>query len=332
MKILATVIVVALFMFDASPELEARSRRVGQLPNGGKFECNTCHTSGGGSPRNPFGIATFSFMNTPSAAGNVEWVAELAMLDSDGDGFTNGEELQDALGEWRIPAADPGMFSSVSNPGSALSVPSGDGRIVTVNLTGFDSQVNRWLEMRLVDVESGEEVTRTRRDELADGTTKIAMRGALDGKDYYVDFYIDGNNNRMYDAPATDEAWRISVENVSADVELDFAYNKDYTDINWGQIVSVNERTIASGVELFGNTPNPVSDVTSFNFSLEQPQSVRLQVLGARGDVVATVAARLYSAGEQQLQWSAAGLTPGVYYYRLEAGDAALIRRMLVIR
>lgn len=332
MKVLATIIVAALFLFDASPELEARSRRVGQLPNGGKFECNTCHTNGGGSPRNSFGLATFSFMNTPSAAGNVEWVAELAMLDSDNDGFTNGEELQDALGEWRIPAADPGMFSLVSNPGSALSVPGGDGRIVTVNLSGFDSQVGRWLEMRLVDVETGEEVTRTRRDALASASMKIAMRGALDGKNYFVDFYVDGNDNQSYDAPTTDEAWRINVDNVTGDVDLNFSYNMDYTDINWGQIVSVNERTIASGVELFGNTPNPVNDVTRFNFSLERPQTVRLQVLGARGDVVATVAARAYAAGEHQLQWSAAGLTPGVYYYRLEAGNALLVRRMLVIR
>ena len=36
--------------------LVGRSFRTGQVPNGSKFSCNTCHTSGGGSPRNPFGL------------------------------------------------------------------------------------------------------------------------------------------------------------------------------------------------------------------------------------------------------------------------------------
>lgn len=47
--------------------------------------CNTCHTSGGGSPRNPYGLA---FSDSGHDFVSIE------LLDSDGDGFTNIEEIK----------------------------------------------------------------------------------------------------------------------------------------------------------------------------------------------------------------------------------------------
>jgi hypothetical protein len=49
-------------------------------------------------------------------AANKTWTLTLANQDSDGDGFTNGEELQDPSGAWAIGKPDPGDVSFVSNP------------------------------------------------------------------------------------------------------------------------------------------------------------------------------------------------------------------------
>ncbi len=46
--------------------------------------CNTCHTSGGGSPRNPYGIAY--------AISGRDFTS-IETFDSDNDGFTNIEEI-----------------------------------------------------------------------------------------------------------------------------------------------------------------------------------------------------------------------------------------------
>ena len=82
-------------------EAAARAKRVSQIPNGAAFSCNTCHTSGGGSPLNPFGIEiAANFLTAAGAAGDVRWGPELAALDSDGDGASNGAELGDAEGAW----------------------------------------------------------------------------------------------------------------------------------------------------------------------------------------------------------------------------------------
>jgi len=114
------LILISIFLLQIS--LSARDFRVGQLPNGSKFSCNTCHTSGGGSPRNAFGqLVEDQFMDI---SGNVIWSKELAMIDSDGDGFTNGEELQDPKGIWQIGNDSPGNLDLVTNPGNNVSSPS----------------------------------------------------------------------------------------------------------------------------------------------------------------------------------------------------------------
>ena len=50
----STIVYVFCFLFTFQLIVEARNYRVAQIPNGSKFSCNTCHTSGGGTPRNDF--------------------------------------------------------------------------------------------------------------------------------------------------------------------------------------------------------------------------------------------------------------------------------------
>ena len=55
----------------------------------------------------------------PGSAGNVIWGAPLAGLNADGDGATNGAELQDPTGAWSIGQPQPGNPALVTNPGIA---------------------------------------------------------------------------------------------------------------------------------------------------------------------------------------------------------------------
>ena len=110
-------ILILFFMLLAS-ESFARQKRVNQVPHGTINNCLTCHTGFGG-PRNPFGQEIEAgFLD---ANGDVVWGPALAALDSDGDGPTNGEELQDPTGDWAIGQADPGDVTLVSNPGDPNS-------------------------------------------------------------------------------------------------------------------------------------------------------------------------------------------------------------------
>jgi hypothetical protein len=115
--IVTSLLIIAFF----ATIITSRSFRVSKVPNGSKFSCNTCHTNGGGTPRNDFGLAVQGLV---SVGGSESfWDLNLAEIDSDGDGFTNGEELQDPNGSWVEGTANPGDFSLVTNPGDSTSKP-----------------------------------------------------------------------------------------------------------------------------------------------------------------------------------------------------------------
>jgi Secretion system C-terminal sorting domain len=121
MKKNLTIIIILLFASTIT-FLVGRSFRPGKIPHGFKNNCATCHINpNGGGARNSFGLDVQSRV-TPNGQQNF-WDSELAALDSDGDGFSNGIELQDPNGEW-IPGTDnPGDASLVTNPGDASDFP-----------------------------------------------------------------------------------------------------------------------------------------------------------------------------------------------------------------
>ncbi|MEA2077656.1 MAG: T9SS type A sorting domain-containing protein [Candidatus Marinimicrobia bacterium] len=113
------VLIIIAFILSLT-FLSARSYRVSMVPYGTNWSCNTCHTDGGGTPRNPFGQSVESITGSSEAS---FWGAPLAVLDSDGDGFMNGEELQDSAGIWTSGSANPGTASLVTHPGDAADYP-----------------------------------------------------------------------------------------------------------------------------------------------------------------------------------------------------------------
>ncbi|MEE9431042.1 MAG: T9SS type A sorting domain-containing protein [Melioribacteraceae bacterium] len=120
----AYTVFLVLISISALSYLVGRSFRVSQVPYGAKFSCNTCHTNGGGTPRNPFGTEIENnFLTVAGSAGDVTWNASLAALDSDGDGFSNGQELQDPNGTWVKGSALPGDANAVTDPSDPNSHP-----------------------------------------------------------------------------------------------------------------------------------------------------------------------------------------------------------------
>ncbi len=120
MKFISLLIVLFLFFSEL---LFSRPNRVSQIPYGEKFQCSSCHVSpNGGGQRTPFGETVNDNLGSPISTANVRWDL-IFNIDSDGDGFTNGEELQDPDGQWAIGQSNPGNPELVFQPWNPNSKP-----------------------------------------------------------------------------------------------------------------------------------------------------------------------------------------------------------------
>ena len=109
--------IILIVWLSTLVDVDARAWRSSQVPNGLIYNCALCHLNPRGTgPLNEFG----NDVNSRVAKGSrlVFWSEELARLDSDGDGFTNGEELNDPDGDGIASNDDP-----VTHPGDADSKP-----------------------------------------------------------------------------------------------------------------------------------------------------------------------------------------------------------------
>ncbi|HVO72587.1 MAG TPA: 5'-nucleotidase C-terminal domain-containing protein [Ignavibacteriaceae bacterium] len=71
------------------------------------------------------------------------------------------------------------------------------------------------------------------------------------------------------------------------------------------------------------NYPNPFNPVTNFEFRITDLGLVSLKVYDILGKEVAVIVNKELPAGDYKYQWDAAGLSSGVYFYRLQAGNPA---------
>ena len=107
---------IASFLVCSHIEIQARSFYINRIPNGSVNRCANCHIRpSGGGPKNDFGLDVEDAL---IRQGSSFWTAVLASKDSDGDGFTNGEELGDPEGDGVATSG-----AAVTLPGDATDFP-----------------------------------------------------------------------------------------------------------------------------------------------------------------------------------------------------------------
>ena len=110
---------------------------------------------------------------------------------------------------------------------------------VTIHFTGMGPHLNQNLYLRVVDKGTMKETGRIMQ-QITTANFDVVIDAVTGGRSYFIDFFSDHNSNGLYDAPPTDHAWRLELNNAVGGDELNFAHNTNFTDIKWVYVLTVN--------------------------------------------------------------------------------------------
>jgi Secretion system C-terminal sorting domain len=92
------------------------------------------------------------------------------------------------------------------------------------------------------------------------------------------------------------------------------------------------DNSIPKDFELYQNFPNPFNPVTMIKFDIPRNELVRLSVYDVTGKEIEKLINTDLTPGEYSYQFNASNYSSGVYFYRLETGDFAETRKMVILK
>jgi Secretion system C-terminal sorting domain len=95
----------------------------------------------------------------------------------------------------------------------------------------------------------------------------------------------------------------------------------------------INTNTgIPGEFRLAQNYPNPFNPSTTIEFAIPNISKVSLKVYNVHGQEVTTLANDEFTAGTYSINWNASGLSSGVYFYSIQAGNFSQTKKLLLVK
>lgn len=98
---------------------------------------------------------------------------------------------------------------------------------------------------------------------------------------------------------------------------------------DWGPIISDVENILKIPHEfvLYQNYPNPFNPNTIIGYSINVETFIRLNVFDVLGKEVKILINEKQKAGNYKIEFDGSELTSGIYFYKLQTGDASTLRQ-----
>ena len=80
------------------------------------------------------------------------------------------------------------------------------------------------------------------------------------------------------------------------------------------------------------NYPNPFNSITVIRYSVPIKSKVKLTIINSIGEEIITLQSELKEAGNHEEIWNAEGLSSGIYFYKIQAGNFVETKKMVLIK
>ena len=92
------------------------------------------------------------------------------------------------------------------------------------------------------------------------------------------------------------------------------------------------QNTTPEDYKIYQNFPNPFNPSTSIKFDIPKQSFVKVMVYDAIGREIETLVNGTFSPGEYSVDWNAASLPSGLYFYKIIAGQFSEIKKMMLVK
>ena len=96
--------------------------------------------------------------------------------------------------------------------------------------------------------------------------------------------------------------------------------------------VETDKEILPDACKLSQNYPNPFNPSTSMQYTINSRQFVTLKVYDVLGKEIATLVNEEKPAGEYKVEFNAATLPSGIYFYQLKAGQYSETKKMILLK
>jgi hypothetical protein len=90
--------------------------------------------------------------------------------------------------------------------------------------------------------------------------------------------------------------------------------------------------TDGAHVNLMQNYPNPASTYTRISYDIDASMMVSLEITDMPGEVIMRPVEKYQAAGHYELDIDCSKLSAGNYLYKLSAGNAIQVKKLVIIK
>lgn len=157
--------------------------------------------------------------------------------------------------------------------------------------------------------------------------------GAVSAYDGTIAYTSDYGVNWKVDSTMTDVN-SISQLRITSDNRIFAGHYKGKISANKMLLTSIDDKinNLVTGYSINQNYPNPFNPTTTIEYIIPEESFVTLTVYNVLGKKVAALVNKIQKSGNYKINFDAANLASGVYFYKIKAGSYRDTKRMLLIK